>query len=81
MKRKLTPSHDHFELVLDPWHAEAFAGLPEVENAFAEGRGVDLSTGKPFVPSVLPRRKIWYSVDGCGNLIQEWGEDTPPGEN
>lgn len=26
------------------------------------------------------QRKIWYSVDWCGNLIGEWGEDAPPEE-
>jgi hypothetical protein len=59
---RLTPSHHHFERVLDPWHVDAFVGTP------AEGHGIG---GE--------RRVVWYSVDWCGNLIQCWGEDTPPG--
>ncbi len=61
--RYLSPSHDHFELVLDPWHKDAFAGTPIA--GFGNGG---------------TRRKNWYSVDWCGNLIQYWGreEDCPP---
>ena len=63
--RHLTPSHHHFEQVLDPMHNDAFEGTPAHNSSIAR-------TG--------PRKKVWYSVDWCGNLIQEWGEDTPPGE-
>lgn len=36
--------------------------------------------GEPFGKRGV-RKMIWYSVDWCGNLIQEWGEDAPPGES
>lgn len=59
---RLTPSHDHFEQLPDPWHVNALAGTPAESYGT---RGV--------------QRKVWYSFDWCGNPIQEWGEDTPPG--
>ena len=62
--RFLSPSHDHFELVADPWHVNALAGTP----------------GEPFGNRGV-QKMIWYSVDWCGNLIQEWGEDAPPMED
>ena len=75
--RHLSPSHDHFELVDDPWHVDAFAGVaPEVQDALAQGRVISIGVEPPRRGV---RRKIWYSVDWCGNLIGEWGEDTPPG--
>lgn len=79
--KRLSPSHDHFELVDDPWHVNAFAGIPEVEQAFTTGSVINLSnlSGNDPMPRRGTRRKVWYSVDWCGNLIGEWGEDTPPG--
>lgn len=77
--KRLSPSHHHFEQVLDPWHIDAFAGMPEVQDAFDSGRVITLD-GSDGKPNRGVRRKVWYSVDWCGNLIQEWGEDTPPGE-
>lgn len=47
------PGIDHYELELDPWHADAFKGTP------AEGRAG--STG--------PRRKVWMAYDWCGNPV------------
>lgn len=82
--KRLSPSHDHFELVDDPWHADAFKGIPEAEEAIADGRVTVIEIGGQTgekLPRVGKRRKVWYSVDWCGNLIQEWGEDTPPGES
>ncbi len=71
--KRLSPSHHHFELMDDPWHVNAFSGMPDVEDAIAAGRviGGEITRGV--------RRKVWYSFDWCGNPIQEWGEDTPPG--
>lgn len=79
--KRLSPSHDHFEQVDDPWHVDAFAGCdPKVQDAFDNGRVTVIGGGQGEVmPHRGVRRKVWYSVDWCGNLIQEWGEDTPPG--
>ena len=77
--KSLSPSHHHFELVADPWHVDAFAGIPEAQDAFMNGRVLQIG-GDVRLPRHGVRRKIWYSVDWCGNLIQEWGEDLPPGE-
>lgn len=76
--KRLSPSHDHFELVDDPWHVDAFAGIPGIDEAFEQGRAINMS-GRSFKPTRGVRRRVYYSVDWCGNLIQEWGEDTPPG--
>lgn len=74
--KRLSPSHDHFEQVSDPWHVDAFAGTG-VEDML--NTAIVMGNPRPF-PTRGTRRKVWYSVDWCGNLIQEWGEDTPPGE-
>ncbi len=73
--KRLSPSHDHFELVADPWHVDAFAGMIQPNDKVA---AIGFGKGEE-VPHRGVRRKVWYSVDWCGNLIQEWGEDTPPG--
>ena len=75
--KRLFPSHDHFEQVEDPWHVDAFAGIQGVD--FSKGSVIPISNGPNFTVRRGTRRKVWYSVDRCGNLIQEWGEDTPPG--
>lgn len=75
----LSPSHDHFEQVDDPWHVDAFAGCdPAVQQAIQEGRIVNLGRSPVAIQRGV-RRRVWYSVDWCGNLIGEWGEDKPPG--
>ena len=77
--KNLSPSHDHFELVNDPWHADAFADCdPAIEDAIAHDRICTIEVDSVGIRRSV-RRKIWYSVDWCGNLIQEWGSDTPPG--
>lgn len=81
--KRLSPSHDHFELVSGPWHIDAFNGIPGAEEAIAAGRVTVIEIGEQTgekLPRTGKRRKVWYSVDWCGNLIQEWGEDTPPGQ-
>lgn len=43
-----------YERGLDPWHKDAFKGIPEVEGLIGSG-GV--------------RKSGWYALDWCGNII------------
>lgn len=74
----LSPSHHHFERLGDIFHREAFVGMPDIEDAIERGFVVNLGEGPGITTG--KRKMLWYSVDWCGNLIGEWGEDTPPGE-
>jgi hypothetical protein len=53
----VSPSHDHWEAIMDPWHIDAFKGVPAMS---AFGR-----RGK--------RKQVWFSCDWVGNPIGEYG--------
>lgn len=67
---------DSYERGLDPWHADAFKGIPAVEKAIEEGRVVELGKSGGVITSG-ERRAGWFLIDGAGNAIG-WVPDGTP---
>jgi len=77
--KRIAPSHDHFELILDPFHPQAIVtASPAVREAVQEGRVTNLDGDPPARNRFETQKKVWASIDWVGNVIGIWGEDMPP---
>jgi hypothetical protein len=58
---------DSYERGLDPWHRDAFAGIPGAQEAIDEGRVIDI--GVNAAEHKGERKGGWFLLDGFGNAI------------
>lgn len=58
---------DSYERGKDPWHVDAFKGVPGAAEAIAEGRV--LNVGDDSGINSGKRSEGWFLLDGWGNAI------------